>query len=267
MKILMVGDVVGRPGRRILRESLPRLTEEHQPDLIVVNAENAAGGFGVTESVLHELLDNTLIDILTSGNHIWDKSEALRLIEREPRLLRPHNYPARTPGLGWAVSRAANGIEVGVVNVMGKVFMKPTLSCPFICVDQLLDETSDIPKVIVVDFHAEATSEKVAMGWHLDGRVSAVVGTHTHVPTADERILPHGTAYISDLGMTGCYNSVLGMNKEKVINHFLGQMPQGFEPAKGLSILSGVIVDTDEATGKSRSLERIEIKESEGQML
>ena len=257
----MIGDVVGKPGRRVLRDGLPGLHERHQPDLTVVNAENAAGGFGVTASVLDELLGNPQIDVLTSGNHIWDKPEALQLIDGEPRLLRPHNYPEGTPGQGWLVVRASNGIEVGVLNIMGALFMHPTLDCPFGCADQVLQNKSKTLGVVVVDFHAEATSEKMAMGWYLDGRVSVVVGTHTHVATADERILPDGTAYLSDLGMTGCYNSILGMKKEKVLNQFLRRVPERFEPATGPSMLCGAIIDVDESSGRSRSIDRVTIKE------
>ena len=261
MKILMIGDVVGKPGRRVLKDSLPGLHEQHQPDLTIVNAENAAGGFGVTASVLDELLGNPQIDVLTSGNHIWDKPEALQLIDGEPRLLRPHNYPEGTPGQGWVVVRASNGIEVGVLNIMGVVFMHPALDCPFRCANQVLNNKLKDLGVVVVDFHAEATSEKMAMGWYLDGRVSVVVGTHTHVATADERILPDGTAYVSDLGMTGCYNSILGMKKEKVLNRFLRRVPERLEPATGPSMLCGAIIDVDESSGRSRSIDRVTIKE------
>jgi metallophosphoesterase (TIGR00282 family) len=261
MKILIIGDVVGKAGRRVLRSGLQTLKRQHQPEFTVVNAENAAGGFGVTKKVLDELLSGGEIDLLTSGNHIWDKPEALELIEDEPRLLRPHNYPKGTPGKGWAVAKASNGVEVGVLNIMGIVFMQPTLDCPFRCADQVFETKSDSLKVVLVDFHAEATSEKVSMGWHLDGRASAVIGTHTHVPTADERILPDGTAYLSDVGMTGCYNSVLGMEKDKVLKRFLHQVPERFEPATGPAVLCGAIIDIDENTGRSRSIDRVTINE------
>ena len=183
MKILFIGDVVGKSGRRALRRFLPELQDETEADLTVVNAENAAGGFGVTAGVLEELLEESQIDVLTSGNHIWDKREALDLIQDEPRLLRPHNYPDDTPGSGWIVATASNGVRVGVLNIMGTVFMHPTLDCPFSSAHLAIEKRPSDVQVVLVDFHAEATSEKVAMGWYLDGRVSAVVGTHTHVPT------------------------------------------------------------------------------------
>jgi hypothetical protein len=266
MKILMVGDVVGKPGRRVLLDSLPGLYDRHNPELTIVNAENAAGGFGVTASVLDELLGNPHIDVLTSGNHIWDKLEALQLIDGQPRLLRPHNYPEGTPGQGWVVVKASNGVKVGILNIMGTVFMHPVLDCPFRCADQVLSNKTEELDVVLVDFHAEATSEKMAMGWYLDGRVSVVVGTHTHVATADERILPDGTAYISDLGMTGCYNSILGMNKEKVLNRFLRRIPERFEPAIGPAMLCGAIIDIDEISGQSRSIDRVTITETEARV-
>ena len=197
MKILFIGDVVGKSGRRALRRFLPELQDQTEADLTVVNAENAAGGFGVTAGVLEEFLEQSEIDVLTSGNHIWDKREALDLIQDEPRLLRPHNYPVGTPGSGWIVATASNGVQVGVLNIMGTVFMHPTLDCPFSSAHQALEKRPSDVKVVLVDFHAEATSEKVAMGWYLDGRVSAVVGTHTHVPTADLRILPGGRAGVA----------------------------------------------------------------------
>jgi len=261
MKILFIGDVVGKAGRRALKKFLPEMRDDAEADLTVVNAENAAGGFGVTESVLEEFLQDSEIDVLTSGNHIWDKREALDLIQQEPRLLRPHNYPEGTPGSGWFVATAANGIKVGVLNVMGTVFMHPTLDCPFICVDRVLQKKPSDVNVVLVDFHAEATSEKVAMGWHLDGRASAVVGTHTHIPTADERVLPNGTAHITDVGMTGCYNSVIGMEKEGVLKRFVERIPERFEVANGSASVCGVVIEVDEKTGLSRGIRRIRADE------
>jgi len=187
----------------------------------------------------------------------------LDLIQDEPRLLRPHNYPADSPGSGWMVATASNGIEVGVLNVMGTVFMHPTLDCPFRCVDEVLTKKPETLNVVLVDFHAEATSEKVAMGWYLDGRVSAVVGTHTHVPTADERVLPQGTAHISDVGMTGCYNSVIGADTDIILRRFVDRLPVRIEPASGPASICGVVVDIDELTGLSRFIERVRVDEQE----
>ena len=263
MKILFIGDVVGKSGRRALRRFLPELQDQTEADLTVVNAENAAGGFGVTAGVLEEFLEQSEIDVLTSGNHIWDKREALDLIQDEPRLLRPHNYPVGTPGSGWVVATASNGVQVGVLNIMGTVFMHPTLDCPFSSAHQALEKRPSGVKVVLVDFHAEATSEKVAMGWYLDGRVSAVVGTHTHVPTADERVLPQGTAHISDVGMTGCYNSVIGMETAGVLKRFVERVPERFEVASGPASVCGVIIDVDETTGKSRSIARVRVNEKD----
>ena len=263
MKILFIGDVVGKSGRRALRRFLPELQDQTEADLTVVNAENAAGGFGVTAGVLEEFLEQSEIDVLTSGNHIWDKREALDLIQDEPRLLRPHNYPVGTPGSGWIVATASNGVQVGVLNIMGTVFMHPTLDCPFSSAHQVLEKRPSDVKVVLVDFHAEATSEKVAMGWYLDGRVSAVVGTHTHVPTADERVLPQGTAHISDVGMTGCYNSVIGMETAGVLKRFVERVPERFEVASGSASVCGVIIDVDGTTGKSRSIARVRVNEKD----
>ena len=263
MKILFIGDVVGKSGRRALRRFLPELQDQTEADLTVVNAENAAGGFGVTAGVLEEFLEQSEIDVLTSGNHIWDKREALDLIQDEPRLLRPHNYPVGTPGSGWIVATASNGVQVGVLNIMGTVFMHPTLDCPFSSAHQALEKRPSDVKVVLVDFHAEATSEKVAMGWYLDGRVSAVVGTHTHVPTADERVLPQGTAHISDVGMTGCYNSVIGMETAGVLKRFVERVPERFEVASGSASVCGVIIDVDGSTGKSRSIARVRVNEKD----
>ncbi len=260
MNLFFVGDVVGHAGRRVLLNNIGALRDRLKLDLVVVNAENAAGGFGITEKLAQEFLAHE-IDVLSTGNHVWDKKEALDFIDDEPRLLRPHNYPAGTPGRGWFVARTAAGHAVGILNVMGNVFMHPTLDCPFICADRVLAEKPAGVKVVLVDFHAETTSEKMAMGWFLDGRVSAMVGTHTHVPTADERILPGGTGYISDVGMTGCYDSVIGMDKEKVLKRFVQKLPERFEAAEGKGTLCAVLITIDEATGKSSAIQRISIRE------
>lgn len=259
MKLLFIGDVVGRPGRRVLRRFLPELREQQRLDLVIANAENAAGGFGLTADTLGELLEAG-VDLLTSGNHIWDKKEAWELIAREPRLLRPHNYPEGTPGSGWTVLDRG-GVRTGVLNVMGTVFVQPGLDCPFACVQRVLAAQRSQVDVLLLDFHAEATSEKMAMGWFADGRASAVLGTHTHVPTADERILPGGTAYISDVGMTGCYNSVIGMDTAKMVKRFVDKRPERSEVAQGPASLCAVLVDIDETGGGARAIRRVRVDE------
>ena len=254
MKILFVGDVVGSPGRRIVQDRLLGLVDRHQIDFTVVNVENAAGGFGITPEVMAEL-DGLPIDCYTSGNHIWDKKEGLPLLEGG-RVLRPANYPAGNPGSGVHVGETAAGVPVAVVNLEGQVFMK-ALDSPFRTADRVLADLPREVKVIVVDFHAEATSEKQALGFHLDGRVSAVLGTHTHVPTADERVLPKGTAFLCDVGMTGPYESIIGMNVEKVLHRFLMHTPSSFEVAKKDVRLAAVVLDVDETSGRARGIERL----------
>lgn len=254
MKILFVGDVVGSPGRRIVKDRLLGLVDRHAIDFTIVNVENAAGGFGVTPEVMAEL-DGLPIDAFTSGNHIWDKKEGLPLLESR-RVLRPANYPAGNPGVGVHVGETAAGIPVAVVNLEGQVFMK-ALDSPFRTADRALAELPREVRVIVVDFHAEATSEKQALGFYLDGRVSAVLGTHTHVPTADERLLPKGTAFLCDVGMTGPYESIIGMNVDKVLHRFLMHTPSSFEVAKKDVRLAAVVLDVDEATGHARGIERL----------
>ncbi len=256
MKFLFVGDVVARPGRAALFDNLADLRGEHQIDFVIVNVENAAGGFGVTEEIVDECLDHE-IDVLSTGNHVWDKREALEFIERFPRLLRPANYPDGTPGAGVVIRSTAAGMKVAVVNLMGMVFMNPLLNCPFAEADRIIAELKDECDCIVVDFHAEASSEKVAMGWYLDGRVGAVLGSHTHVPTADERILPAGTAYISDVGMTGCYDSIIGMNIESSLKRFVQKTPQRLEPARGRGRLCGAVVEVDDRTGLGVAITRV----------
>jgi len=256
--LLFVGDVVGKPGRRALARILPRLVDEHQVDYSVVNIENSAGGFGVTPAVLGEI-DELAIDCYTSGNHIWDKKEGVELLDLEPRLLRPANYPEGAPGSGLHVGETAAGIKVATINLEGQVFMK-ALESPFRVADGLLAGLDDDVKVILVDFHCEATSEKQAMGFFLDGRVSAVIGTHTHAPTADERILPRGTAFQTDAGMTGPYESVIGMRHDKVLRRFMTQLRTPFEVAKRDVRLAAVKIDVDESTGHARSIERFLIR-------
>ena len=264
MKILMIGDIVGGPGRRITRQALPRVFAEHDIDYCVANAENAAGGFGVTRDVFRSI-DELPIDCYTSGNHIWDKREVEELLAEEPRLLRPANYSpgpegARTPGGRYYLGATAAGVPVAVFNLEGRVFMKDVDS-PFLVADELLAEIVGQAKIIVVDVHAETTSEKQAMGFYLDGRVSAVLGTHTHVPTADERILPEGTAFQTDVGMTGPYESVIGMRHDKVLERFLTQRPRPFEVAKRDVRLAAAVVEVDEKSGKARSIERVLVAE------
>jgi len=241
MNILFIGDIVGAPGRRALEEILPRVVDRQFIDLVVANGENASGGLGITPQVADQLLAQG-IDVLTSGNHIWKHKEILPYLESTDRLIRPANYPPETPGRGYAMVETAAGEAAAVINLEGRVFMNP-LECPFRTVDRVLEAIPKEVKVILVDMHAEATSEKQAMGWHLDGRVSAVLGTHTHVQTADERILPNGSGYISDAGMTGPVDSVIGMKKEIILERFLSQRPQPFKVASQNIQLQGVIFE------------------------
>ncbi len=259
MRILMVGDVCGRPGRTILREQLPGLRRSHGADLVVVNGENAAAGFGITPSVYEELLAAGA-DVVTLGNHTFDKKEAMALLDEEPRLLRPLNYPPGAPGRGAAVVEAG-GCRVLVMNAMGRVFLPILLDDPFRAVDAELDAHRGRYDVAFLDFHGEATSEKEAMGWYLDGRAAAVVGTHTHVQTADERVLPLGTAYITDVGMTGPADSVLGMNKDAMVQRMLRQLPTRFEVAEGRRQINAVVVEVDRESGQAREVQRIFIRE------
>jgi len=261
VNILFIGDVNGRAGRNLVREHLDRLVDRHSVDYAVANVENAADGFGVTPALAAELAGHGL-HVMTSGNHIWDKAEILPYIEENRFLLRPHNYPGGTPGTGVHVGSTASGIPVAVINLMGRVFMTP-LDCPFRTADRVLRELEGRCRVILVDFHAEATSEKVAMGWHLDGRVSAVLGTHTHVQTSDERVLPGGTAVITDAGMTGSRDSVIGIEKELALRRFLQQMPVRFACARRNPRLCGVVVDVDESTGRARGIQRLDLPGTE----
>ncbi len=254
MNVLFIGDIVGRPGRHALQERLDRLVDRHRIDLVIANCENAAAGFGLTVDVAEELFDFG-IDALTSGNHIWDKRDIVDFLDAEERVLRPANYPGEVPGRGAGVFRANTGIKVGIINLEGRVFMND-LDCPFLTADRLVGEMNDVD-VIIVDIHAEATSEKMALGWYLDGRVAAVIGTHTHVQTADERVLPGGTAFISDVGMTGSRDGVIGMRREPVIEKFLTQRPVRFEVAKKDPMLCAVVVDVDETTGLARGISRV----------
>ncbi|MBV9742406.1 MAG: TIGR00282 family metallophosphoesterase [Acidobacteriia bacterium] len=253
MNLLFIGDIFASPGRRIVADHLQDIVAANAIDLAIANAENAAGGFGLTPAVAEELFALGL-DVLTSGNHIWDKREVYDYFGRQPRLLRPANYPD-APGSGVTVLRARNGLECAVVNLQGRVYM-PATDCPFRKMDHILETLDAAVKVRFVDFHAEVTSEKVAMGWYLDGRVSAVIGTHTHVPTADTRILPGGTAYQTDCGMTGPYPSVIGVDTDIILRRFLTSMPVRMEAARGEPELHSVIIEVDDATGKARSIRR-----------
>jgi len=261
MNVLFVGDVVGKAGRRVLRAALKSVQAEVAADFTVVNVENAAGGFGLTGSVWDELR-SLPVDVFTSGNHIWDKKETLPLLDSEPRLLRPANYPAGNPGRGYCVVPSRGGVPVGVVNLQGLTFMT-AIESPFVVADRVLDEVRRSAAAVVVDFHAEATSEKQALAWYLDGRVSLVVGTHTHVPTADERILPRGTAALTDAGMTGPYEGVIGFKPEAVLERFLYATPRALEPAVRGAALCGVVVEVDETTGLALSVRRIRREEAQ----
>src|SRR5258705_3506737 len=260
MRILFVGDIVGRSGRAVLLERLGALVQDWKLDFVAINGENAAGGFGITEAIYQEFVDAG-VDVITGGNHSWDQKEALVFMDRAPRLLRPINYPAGTPGRGVALIEAKNGARVLVVNAMGRIFMDP-LDDPFAAVER---ELAACPlklsaDAIIVDIHGEATSEKQAMGHFCDGRASLVVGTHTHVPTADHQILPHGTAFVSDVGMTGDYNSVIGMDKEEPLMRFLRKISGArFEPAMGVATLCGLAVETDDATGLAQRIAAVRL--------
>jgi metallophosphoesterase (TIGR00282 family) len=263
VRILFIGDIFGKPGRTIVRSRLSGLVEEHRPSLIVANAENSAGGFGLTPSICEELFDLG-IDVLTAGNHVWDKREIIEYLESAAehpparRVLRPANYPAGTPGTGFYEGKTGDGHAYAVLHLQGRVFMASN-DDPFRTADRLLEKVK--ARVVVVDVHAEATSEKMALGWHLEGRVTAVIGTHTHVPTADERVLPKGTAYITDVGMTGPYDSVIGVQKELVLQRFLVGMPGKFEPATGDVRLCAVLIECDPETGRASSIRRLMLGE------
>ncbi|MEK7386913.1 MAG: TIGR00282 family metallophosphoesterase [candidate division NC10 bacterium] len=256
MNILMVGDVYGESGRAAVAKLLPKLRREHAIDFCVVNVENAAGGFGVTAPIARQILESGA-DVMTSGNHIWDKKEIVEYIVKENLLLRPANFPAGTPGAGHVTIKCGPH-RVAVVNLMGRVFMLP-IDCPFRKADELVPELRKDTPIVLVDMHCEATSESLAMGWYLAGRVSAVVGTHRHVQTADERILPGGTAYITDLGLTGPTDGVIGVDRDQIIQRFLQQMPIRFETAKGPAALQGVVIVVDPDTGRASSIRRLSI--------
>ena len=258
MKILFIGDIVGKPGRRAVKELLPSLVSGHDVDMVIANCENAASGFGVTREVVEELYDSH-IDVLTSGNHVWDKKEVMEFIDDYESLIRPANYPDTVPGKGSVLMPTAAGDYVGVLNLAGRIFMTP-IDCPFVTAKKEIARLKTRTNVIIVDIHAEATSEKKALGWYLDGEVSAVLGTHTHVQTADNEVLPNGTAYISDAGMTGPFDSVIGIKKDTIIERFLTQIPNRFDVAKNDIRLQGVIMDIDAQSGRANAIERISVK-------
>lgn len=255
MKVLLIGDITGSPGRKILGEKLGLLQKKESIDFIIANAENAAGGSGITPAIANELFSYD-IDVLTSGDHIWKKREIVEFIARENRVLRPANYPDDTPGAGFGIYESRSGEKIGVVNLLGRVFMQP-IDCPFRKAAECIEKIRAVTKTIFVDIHAEATSEKIALGWYLDGKVSCVYGTHTHVQTADEKILPQQSAYITDIGMTGPFDSVIGRKKEPVLECFLTQMPTRFEMAENDVRINGAIVDVDINTGRALSIKRV----------
>lgn len=255
LSVLMIGDIVGRPGRKVIREKLKSYRHKYKIDFVIANGENAAGGVGITEEIAAELFAAG-IDFLTMGNHTWDKKEIFNFIEHEPRMIRPANYPPGTPGKGSNIIRIDRNLKLGIINLAGRVFLQP-LDCPFRMADDIVNKIRQETSLIIVDIHAEATSEKIALGHYLDGRVSAVAGTHTHVQTADERVLPGGTAYITDLGMTGPRDSVLGVKTELVIQKFISQLPVRFEVADGPAQFNGVILELDENKGKALKITRI----------
>lgn len=257
MRILFIGDIFGKPGRDIAHKAIPLLVAQRGIDLVIANVENSAAGFGVTGDIADTILGYG-VDVMTSGNHIWDKKEVLEYIPRQPRLLRPANFPAGVPGRGTWIGKTKSGEPVAVVNVMGRVFMAP-LDDPFAVVLREIESARGKARVVIVDFHAEATSEKVAMGWHLDGKVTAIFGTHTHVQTADERVLPKGTAYLTDVGMTGPHDSIIGVTIEAALGRFVNGMPARFESATGPGRLNAIIITADPASGKALGIERLNL--------
>ena len=260
MKILFVADIYARPGRRVAAEMIPRLIREREVDFCIANGENGAGGFGLTENIARKL-HSYGVDVITSGNHIWNRADFTPYLNRDNRVLRPLNYPPEAPGSGSAIAPSRTGTPVGVINLQGRTFM-PSIDCPFKVGSAEVDRLKRETPVVFVDFHAEATAEKVSLGRHLDGRATAVIGTHTHVQTADERILDRGTAYLTDAGMTGTHDSVIGTRAEIAVGRFLSQVPTRFKPAEGPATLCGVLLEVDEATGVSVSVERLQLRET-----
>ena len=260
-RLLFIGDIVGRPGRELVKRGLAAIVERHSIDLVIANVENAAAGFGVTPDIADDLVELG-VHVMTGGNHTWDKKEIIPYFQDHPRLIRPANLPPGAPGRGVYVTRTAAGASIAVINIMGRVFMT-AIDDPFRVVLDEIDAVRQEAKIVFVDFHAEATSEKIAMGWHLDGRVSAMVGTHTHVQTADERVLPRGTAYITDVGMTGPHDSVIGVERTSIVQRFMTALPQKFETATENPRLNGAIVTADEATGRATAIQRVSLSADE----
>lgn len=257
MRILFIGDIFAKVGRDLVKRAVPALVRARDIDLVIANGENAAGGFGLTREISHELF-GTGIAVMTSGNHVWDKREVLTFIDEEPRLLRPFNYPAGTPGSGSTIVTTPSGARVGILNLMGRVFMQ-AIDDPFTLGRAEAERLKQHAPVVFVDFHAEATSEKVAMGWHLDGLATAVVGTHTHVQTADSQVLPGGTAYCTDVGMTGPHDGVIGVERGPVLHRFLTGLPTKFDTASGMPRLHGLVVTADESSGRATGIERLSL--------
>ncbi len=257
MRALFIGDIVGKAGRTLLANFLPGVIDKYKIDFVVANGENAAGGFGITEKIANEIFKYG-VNVITTGNHVWDKKEVISFISQQDRLLRPLNYPQGVPGFGSVIYPLQNGLKVAVINLSGRVFMS-SVDCPFTIVKPEVERIKKITNHIIIDMHAEATSEKIAMGFYLDGTVTAIIGTHTHVQTADEKILPKNTAYITDVGMTGPLNSVLGVRIDQVIDKFLTQMPKKFDIAKGKGIFSTVIIDIDRENGNAKAIKRLNL--------
>ena len=259
MKILCMGDIVGRPGREAVQWALPRIKKEYGIDFVIANAENASGGSGLIPKNADEILGFG-VDVMTMGDHVWDKQEIFPYLQEHPqRIIRPANFPEGVPGVGWTIRTAANGVKVGVINLLGRTFMRYNVLCPFRALEAIVATVNKETPVIIVDMHAETTSEKVAMGHFADGTVSLVYGTHTHIQTADEKILPKGTAYITDLGMSGPYDSVIGQEKTKIITRFLTSMPHKFEVAQAPGTVHGVIINVDPKTGLAASITRLQV--------
>ncbi|MFQ5585260.1 MAG: TIGR00282 family metallophosphoesterase [Thermodesulfobacteriota bacterium] len=255
VKVLFIGDIIGSPGRSAVKRVLPKVVEGYDIDFVIANGENAAGGFGITPPIADELLERD-IDVLTSGNHIWDKKEVVEYLDHTPRLLRPENYPDGVPGRGHGLFETEFGATIGVVNLCGRVFMG-NLDCPFRTGERVVNALRGKSPLLIVDIHAETTSEKGALAWFLDGKVSAVIGSHTHIQTADERVLPQGTAFITDAGMTGSVDSVIGMEKEIALERFLTGMPKKFEVARGNVEFQGVVITIERENGRAVAIERV----------
>ncbi len=264
MNILCIGDIVGRPGREALAKYLPLIKTELAVDFTIVNGENSAGGSGILPKHAQEIFASGA-DAITLGDHVWDKPEIQPYLQDNDNIVRPGNFPDGAPGRGWSVVTAANGRKVGVINLLGRSFMRYNVNCPFRCLDEAIKDLASQTNIIILDMHAETTSEKVAMGHYANGRVSGVVGTHTHIQTADEKILSNGTAYITDLGMSGPYDSVIGQDKDRIIKRFLTSLPQKFEVAQSEATISGVLINIDEQTGKANTIVRLQRPEPNSQ--